>query len=100
MGIIKKHIELLGHRATDRVTNFSGVITTVSFDLYGCIQVVVTPPVGGNGNSENHYPSSHWFDITRLDVSKERVMELPNFKKGYVAKGNKGPAEKPLERTL
>lgn len=32
-----KHIDLLGLKAEDKVTGFKGVITTLSFDLYGCV---------------------------------------------------------------
>lgn len=44
MNLFKKHIDLLGFRVEDRVTGLVGVITSVTFDLYGCIQGLVTPP--------------------------------------------------------
>jgi len=40
---IQKHLDLLGHKVTDRVSGFTGVVTSIGFDLYGCIQAVVTP---------------------------------------------------------
>lgn len=89
----KKHIELLGIKATDAVTGFEGVITTMSFDLYGCVQAVVTPPIDKDGKLKD----GKWFDVTRLKLSDEPpVMELPDFDKGYVAEGRKGAAEKSL----
>lgn len=91
--MINKHLELLGLKVEDKVTNFSGVITTISFDLYGCIQAIVTPPVDKNGEQKD----SKWFDITRLTIfNKTPVMELPNFDKGYIASGKKGANDKPI----
>lgn len=88
----KKHIELLGLKAEDAVTGFSGVISTVSFDLYGCVQVVLTPPVDEKGEMKD----GKWLDVTRLKITdNEAVMELPDFSKGYIAEGKKGCAEKP-----
>jgi len=91
----QSHIELLGFKAKDKVTGFEGVITTVSFDLYGCVQAVITPEVK-KGDIE--VKSGHWFDVTRLIVNrKKRVMDIPDFKKGYVAEGRKGSAPKPFK---
>lgn len=42
------------------------VVTTISFDLYGCVQAVVTPPVGSGGEVND----GQWFDVTRLDVAR------------------------------
>ena len=36
-------LKLLGLKVKDKVTGFTGIITSVSFDLYGCIQVIITP---------------------------------------------------------
>ncbi len=89
----KKHIELLGLRAKDAVTGFEGVITSIDFDLYGCVQAAITPPVDDKGELKD----GKWFDVTRLIVSdKVPVMALPDFSKGYVAQGKKGCADKPL----
>ena len=90
----EQHLELLGLKATDSVTNFKGVITGISFDLYGCIQAVLQPEVDKDGK----VPDGRWFDVTRLNVkSKKPVMTQPNFEKGYVAEGRKGcEVNKPL----
>ena len=94
---IKQHIELLGKRAEDRVTGFSGIISTIAFDLYGCIQATIMPPMKEDGT----VPDGRWYDVNRLKIiSDERVMDLPNFSGSVdVAKGEKGPAEKPLFST-
>lgn len=87
------HIDKLGHTATDAVTGFTGVITSVSFDLYGCVQAVVTPKVDEKGET----PQGKWFDIVRLKLkAKKKVLPTPDFAKGYIAEGKKGCADKPL----
>ncbi len=89
---IQEHMKLLGMKVTDKVTGFRGVVTSISFDLYGCIQAIVTPETGKDGKQED----SRWFDVQRLTITgKEPVMNLPNYEYGYTADGNKGPAEKP-----
>ena len=89
---IHEHMKKLGLKVKDKVTGFEGVVTSISFDLYGCIQAVVTPPAGEAGKQED----SRWYDMTRLAIlSDAPVMELPNYEYGYVAEGRKGPAAKP-----
>jgi len=86
------HLNLLGLKAEDVVTGFKGVISSVSFDLYGCIQAVLTPETNKDGKIE----SGNWLDVTRLRLlSNKPVMELPDFSKGYIAEGRKGCADKP-----
>jgi hypothetical protein len=72
--MINKSIALLGLKAKDRITGFSGVISSITFDLYGCVQAVITPEIGKDGKTGE----SCWFDIKRLDTGK-RVMEVPGF---------------------
>ena len=94
MSIVKKTNALLGLKAEDRVTGFKGVISSICYDLYGCIQVAFTPQAK-DGDTE--LKGSHWFDINRVKVSDERVMDAPDFD----AKGkspetyNHGPSIKP-----
>ena len=90
---VKKHLALLGFRATDRVTCYKGVITSIGFDLYGCVQAIVTPDVDDKGDVVD----SRWFDIARLRVTgKKPVMEQPDWDYGPVAEGKKGPADRPV----
>lgn len=87
-----KHMNLLGLTARDKVTGFEGVVSTVSFDLYGCIQAVLVPPLDKEGKKQD----GCWFDVSRLTVVNDTpVMEVPDFTEGPVAEGRKGPAEKP-----
>ena len=89
---IMKHIELLGMKVEDKVTGFGGVVSSVSFDLYGCIQALVNPGLDKDGK----FKEQSWFDVRRLIVKgKTPVMERPEFVRGPVAKGEKGAAEKP-----
>lgn len=91
---IQKYLEMLGTKVRDRVTGFEGVVTSVGFDLFGCIQVIVTPPATSDGKRN----LGEWFDSNRLEtVDATPVMERPDFSftKEAIAKGEKGPAEKP-----
>lgn len=90
---LKKHFDVLGYKVEDMVTGFEGVITTVSFDLYGCIQVVVDPGLDKDGKPMD----SKWFDIARLKTtSDEPVMKQPDFEiVSQISNGEKGPSEKP-----
>lgn len=85
--MLKKHVDLLGFVCKDKVTNFTGVITSISFDLHGCIQALVTPGI----NKDKNLIGSNWFDINRLEIiSNNPVMQIPEFEH------DKGAAEKPL----
>lgn len=89
---VKKQIELLGLKVEDRVTGFSGVVASVSFDLYGCIQAIVNPAVDKDGAPREQ----RWFDVNRLRVIDAiPVMERPDFDFSGPADSAKGPAEKP-----
>ena len=90
----QEHIELLGLKAEDVVTGFKGVITSVAFDLYGCVQAILTPAVSKDGKRLD----GSWYDVTRLKLGKGKpIMALPDFTQGYVADGKKGAAEKPAK---
>ncbi len=92
MDTYKRHIELLGYKAKDKVTGFKGVIDSVCFDLYGCVQLCLKPGI----NKDGKMPTSFWFDVTRLKINTgKRVVDFPDFYEGYVAEGKKGAADKP-----
>ena len=91
---LKKHLDLLGRKVQDKVTGFTGVVVSISFDLYGCIQAIVHPGLDDKGNTRE----SGWFDVARLQILPgDTVMDRPTFEwsEELVAKGNHGPAEKP-----
>ena len=90
--MVKEHLSLLGKRCRDKVTGMEGVITCMSFDLYGCIQAVLHPGIDKDGKPRD----THWFDVSRLEkLSEIPVMLPPDFAFGDVAEGKKGPSEKP-----
>ena len=81
------HLELLGLKVKDKVTGQKGVVTSISYDLYGCIQAVVTDTKG----------EGKWFDVTRLVFKNlTPVMDVPYFSKGCIAEGKNGSAAQPL----
>lgn len=97
---VQKHLALLGKRVEDRVTGFKGVVASMSFDLYGCVQAIVNPGIGPDGK----LGESAWLDVTRLKVTDpEPVMPAPDFTfdidspqgRAAIAGGRKGPAERP-----
>ena len=73
---MKQHFALLGFKVKDTVTGFAGTCTTIGFDLYGCVQAIVSPDMAPDGKIEE----GRWFDVKRLvAVSKKPVMEVPTF---------------------
>lgn len=86
---MNEHIELLGYRAKDKITGMEGVITSICFDLYGCVQAVLNPGLDKDGKPKENF----WYDVNRLEISKKSVMKHPPFP-SLRAKVT-GPAEKP-----
>lgn len=70
-------LSLLGKRVKEAVTGMEGIVTNVGFDLYGCIQAIVHPGIVGK---DGKISETHWFDINRLTVIKDKpVMQQPSF---------------------
>ena len=81
-------LSVLGKKVKDRVTGMEGIATSVSFDLYGCIQVLIHPGLKDDGTPRE----TRWFDSNRLTVTNDvPVMEPPSF----IAGADKGPEAKP-----
>lgn len=84
---MKQHLALLGHRVRDAVTGFEGVVESISFDLYGCVQAIVRPEQDKK-KPGGEMQSSHWFDTKRLTVkSKTPVMAVPTFEPAAAVPG-------------
>lgn len=89
MILVKDQLAFLGLEVQDKVTTFSGIVTSVSFDLYGCIQCLVNPGLDNDGKIKD----SVWFDSNRLNkMTKNPVIPLPEF--DYLH----GPEVKPTNR--
>lgn len=85
--LIASHLAKLGLPVKDQVTGYIGVVTSVTFDLYGCVQGFVTPAADKTGA----IAEGRWFDIVRLTPLKDKpVMPQPDFVSGPVAEGRKG----------
>jgi hypothetical protein len=83
-----KDLKLLGKLVRDKVTGFEGIVSSVGFDLYGCVQAVVTPAMKEPGKLED----SRWFDTKRLSVLNETpVMPIPTFEPEKVIGGSEKP---------
>jgi len=73
---VQKHLDLLGMKACERVSGITGVITSVAFDAFGCIQAVVGP----KANEHGKIAESRFYDVARLKVTgKTPVMPVPDF---------------------
>jgi hypothetical protein len=93
---IQEHVGLLGRKVQDKVTGMKGVVTSVSFDLFGCVQGLVCP---GSGKGDK-LPEAYWMDVNRLvALTPTRVMDPPDFVTASpISEGRKGPANKPIPR--
>lgn len=94
--IIEDCVDMLGKTGKDKITGSKGIVTSVSFDLYGCIQVILNPgKVGADGKE---IACVGWIDVNRVRVVKEeRVMEHPDFDVKYgETKSIHGSASKPV----
>lgn len=97
-------VNMLGYSGKDLVTGMQGIVTSVAFDLYGCIQVCINPGLDKDGK----HRESSWYDSTRIeiDTAAERVLPLPLHCAEIIAAAQltgeepasspKGPAEKPV----
>ena len=91
MDNIKKHLSLMGMKVKDKVTGKTGIVDSISFDLYGYVQASLNSGLDKDGEQTKFV----WFDIGRLKViGKKPVMEVPDYSIGLVAEGKKGPANK------
>jgi hypothetical protein len=71
----KDQLNLLGLKVRDRITGYEGIVTSISFDLYGCIQAILTQR---GTDKEGKSKSLGWIDTNRLEVcGKHRVMDPP-----------------------
>lgn len=74
---VRMHLSWLGRRVRDKVTGARGIVTSVCFDLYGCVCGLITPPRKAD---EEKDPPAQWYDVKRLeqDGDEPRVLEPPD----------------------
>jgi hypothetical protein len=73
---VARTLDTLGREAKDKITGFKGTITSVGFDLYGCVQAWLTPSTDKDGKTQD----GAWFDMKRLEVAKKApVLAPPTF---------------------
>ena len=87
---IEVHLDLLGTRMKDVVTGFEGMVESVCFDTYGCVQACIKP----KADKEGKVPDGYWFDIKRLKANGARLMAVPPHFTTPPGK-ERGPADKP-----
>lgn len=87
---ITRHIDILGLPVRDKVSDYTGIATSICFDLDGGIKIWVTPDRQDLSNKE--YLLGTWFDLRRLEItSDQRVMNLPHFAEYAYGPANKAP---------
>lgn len=64
----------LGRKYRDRITGFSGMATGRVVYISGCNQVLVSPPVDGDGKPRD----PQWFDEQRLEDLGGETLVLDN----------------------
>jgi hypothetical protein len=92
-------LQLLGLKVKDKVTGCVGIVESISYDLYGCVQAVVKPPVDEKGAIVD----GRWFDVSRLEVlDLTPVMAIPGNRFSVERRADptpsrsfSGPCEKP-----
>ena len=65
---------LLGRPVTDKVTGLSGVATSISFDLTGCVQVLIEPSA-----EDGIVGDGLWVDSSVITDIGDAVMHPPKF---------------------
>lgn len=89
---IQKHLNLLGYEVKDVASDYQGIVISMCFDLFGCVQADVRPK---ELDKDGKIKQGAWLDVNRLKViSKKPVMDQPEF-----VKVPNGPAEKPCMMT-
>jgi hypothetical protein len=88
---VKQALQFLGSSQRDVVTGLAGVVTSICFDINGCIQACLKPPLDKDGK----IPDGYWIDLDRLQERGQRVM--PAFPYEVPLARRAGPAEKPTK---
>ncbi len=89
---VEKHLDMLGRPMKDIVTGISGMVDSIAFDVYGCVQATMR----GKAKKDGSLPECNWMDVQRLrpDGNKKRVLPVPAHMTTPAIEVS-GPAEKP-----
>lgn len=71
------NLEIMGYRASDKVTGFTGTIVGAIKYLTGCSQYLLQPDCD---NNLNNLPEARWFDEGRVKLlSQEPVIKAEDL---------------------
>ena len=73
---MQEGMDCLGWKCIDVITNFEGIAECIQYDLYGCIGVILRPPMA----KDKTLPESRWFDLKRIKKISKPNMDVPKFK--------------------
>jgi len=74
---MQEHLSLLCLEVVDRPSGYKGIVTSISFDMSGCVQAYVRAGIDKDGKLADGY----WFDTKRLRVIGEKpVIDPPTFR--------------------
>ena len=93
--IVQQSVDFLGKQVKDKISGRKGIVTSVCFDLYGCIQVVINEQRKDKDDKEITFG---WIDINRIEIIKnKKIMNCPNYNNKYSSLVDVGgPADKPM----
>mgnify|MGYP003385482451 CR=1 FL=1 len=84
---MQHHLELLGLKVRDVVTNVTGTVVNISFDIAGCVQGLVVPVQ----DKKDGKMETYWFDTKRLvALNKKPAIPISSFE--AVAGGTRLPS--------
>ena len=71
-----EYLKLMGYECEDRITGYKGIATSISFDLYGTIEMTLTPKT----QEEKEARWGQWFHASRIKkISENPVMDVHDF---------------------
>lgn len=95
--VMQKLADALGRKAKSLIVKDTAVITSIAFTVSGNTWTSVHRGYGADKRAKD----VNWHDyVTFKPLGGASVMKLPNYTRGYIAKGRQGPAEKSTNMTL
>lgn len=88
--LVEDSLSWLGLRVGDKLTTFTGIISSISFDVSGCIQGYVRPEECKDGKMAEGY----WLDLNRLEILSPNQIIKPCFHGIEMANKVNGPENK------